>query len=166
MSRLCLLSATLLSLLLTPAVALALDPAEAGVINAELADREKAIKAEYGNRSIKEMSREERKEMDQKLRAARQEVLEKHGTTDKEFSKGMLKLGRDGLKQAEQSEKEHAAKLAEAKKGSEGGQEGGEGKIQVQRGFNDREPVVVEQDGIQVQRGGGENGIEIPVDGE
>ncbi len=165
MSRLCVLSASLCALLFTPARALALDPTEAGVINAELAEKEKAIKEEYGNRTIKQMSRDERKEMDQKLRDARQEVLEKHGTTDKEYSKGMVKLGRDGLKEAQRSEKEHATKLEEAKKGAQGGKDDGKGEITVQRGFGDEAPVVVEEDGIQVQRGGGKEGIEIPVGG-
>ena len=162
MSRPCALAA-LAALLLTPALASALEPEEAGQINAEIAEKETAIRAEYGGGNIKKMSREERKEMQEKLNSARGEVLEKHGTTEKDFSRGQLKLGREGLKEAEQSQKEHTAKLEEAKKAGESKKPDDKGGVKVEQGINDDEPRVVDHGGVKVQRGAGKAGIEIPV---
>lgn len=173
MHRLSILT-TLAALLLAPCLAAAqdrIDPAEAGRITAELEAREKEIRQGYGNRSNKEMERDERKEMEAKIRDARSEVLEEHGTSNKSYEVGMARLSQDGLRGLEASKAEHAKKLeadkASAAKGDakpEAGK-GEAGEVQVQRGFDDNNPVTVGENGVQVQQGGGEDGIDIPVAG-
>jgi TolA-binding protein len=165
MHRLIFVSA-LAAMLAFPALAFALDAEEAGTISAEIEDRENAVRAEYGNRHIRDMSREERKEMEAKIEAAREEVLDKHGTTEKDYDKSSLKVGREGAKAMDAAKKDRAAKIAEEKKAAEkkpGEATPAQGEVKVQKGFSDKNPVVTDQAGDQVQRGAGNEGIEIPV---
>ncbi len=160
--------------LLSPGAARALDAKEAGEISAEVEAKQQAVKAEYGNRSWREMSQEERKDYEKKMNGARDQVLNEHGTSQREYETTKLKMGREGLKSseeakagwAEKKKKEEAAKKAEAEKKKDGPQE-----VKVQRGFDDKNPVdlegnadtATEENGVKVQRGGGSEGIDIPV---
>ncbi len=154
-----------------PTVSKALDPDEAGKITAEIEEKNAAVRKEFGDRSYKELTREERKSYDAKMRAGHDEVLEKHGTSSRDYEKGMLKLGREGLKQEQATQKAWAEKRAEdAKKAAEKKKVEDVGGIKVQKGFDEKNPPnnITEQNGIQVQKGGGGKGgegIEIPVPG-
>ena len=150
-----------------PAAARAMDAKKTGEISAEIEDKENAVKAKFGNRSWKEMSTDERKAYQKDMDKAREDTLSKHGTTSREFETTKLKMGREGLKSAEDGKKDYAdKKAAEEKAKAEAGKaKTKEPEIKVQKGFNDDNPVDLHGNGP----GGGEEGmgkvIEVPQDG-
>lgn len=107
-------------------------------------DQQKAldkIDEQHGNKTLKEMSPEERREYFQEQRKAKKDVLEKHGLDDKAYSRydsSLSKQDREDKKAAaerlEKRDKEEAEKKASAKK------EEPKEPI-IQRGFSDKNPV-------------------------
>ncbi len=103
-----------LTLLTAAARADELDAAKAGEVQGEIDLKQDKIKQEYEGRTL---NSDERKERAQRLKQTADEVLEKNGTTDKEFSRSTAKLGRDQAKMEEtrKAVKEKAKADAEAK---------------------------------------------------
>ena len=156
--------------LASPAVASAMEAKKTGEISAEIADKENAVKAKYGNRSWKEMDTAERKAFQKDMDGAKAETLKKNGTTDREFETTKLKMGREGLKDAEVGKKDYAdkKKAEEAKKAEDGKAKKEPTEIKVQKGFNDENPVDLNGDGnLPGQGGEGNPGkvIDVPQDG-
>lgn len=158
-----LLAATLLA----PSAALALDPQEAGEIEAQIEDGQRQVKEKFGNRTLREMDSQERRDYDRALNEAREQVLQKHGTTLRGYESQRMKFGREAYQESQaarqgwgekKKQQEEASKAEAAKKAK------GDGEIKVQQGFDENNPPNVEDvDGVQVQRGRGSEGIEIPV---
>lgn len=122
--------------LLAPALAAALEPAQAGKINADLAEKEAAIRKEYGGKSDKELTGSERREMQKKVQGAREEVLKKNNVSDKDYERGMLKLGREGLAESQKVQKDiETQRAADAKKAADAKGAKAETKVEVQKGF-------------------------------
>ncbi|HEY3445045.1 MAG TPA: hypothetical protein VGK67_01730 [Myxococcales bacterium] len=150
-----------------PAAARAMDAKKTGEISAEIEDKENAVKAKYGGRSWKEMSNDERKSFQKDMDKAREDTLQKHGTSGREYETTKLKMGREGLKSAEDGKKDYATKKAEEEKAKAEAAKpkAKEPEIKVQKGFNDDNPVTM--DGKDPS--GGEEGmgkvIDVPQDG-
>ncbi|MBI5544015.1 MAG: hypothetical protein HY901_09020 [Deltaproteobacteria bacterium] len=162
-----------LTLLFASAASRALEPAKAGEIAAELEAKEKAIQEKHGD--LRQLSPEQRKAYGKELQEARVSTLQKHNTTSKEFETARLKMGRGDRAQSEEARKawpEQQKKLAEEAKKAEAAKATKKNSgIQVQRGFDDDNPVVLDgeqpkENGVVVQRGAGSEGIEIPVGGD
>jgi len=143
--------------LAVPATARAVDPTEAGEMSAEIEDKEKEVKEKFGNRGWREMNQEERKDYEKAMNHARDEVLEKHGTSLRDFEKGKLKMGKDGLAKSEESKKGWGDKKKkadeDAKKAAEDAKKSKEPEVEVQRGFDEKNPKSAEKF----------EGVEIPV---
>jgi hypothetical protein len=145
-----------LAVLGMPRTARAVDPAEAGEMAAEIEDKEKQVKEKFGNRGWREMDQSERKDYEKAMNGARDEVLEKHHTSLKDFEKGKLKMGKEGLSKSEESKKgwgDKQKKAAEEKKAAEDAKKNKEPEIEVQKGFNEKDPKSAEKF----------EGVEIPV---
>jgi len=177
------------SLVVLPKTALAqLDPAKAGKIASEMEERENAIRKEYGmsedektsnadrKANMRKLSAAQQREMNEKLSSARQDVLSKNETSEKDFQRGMMKLGRDGQTEMNKAKTAETAKRAEEAKKAADAKKGGEksGEVVVQHGLDDPDAPaagaqVTKEGGVTVERGsgrpsGGESyGTEIPV---
>ena len=155
--------ALLAALLLFPSLGHAegLDNQKAGELQAQMEEKEAAIRKEYGNPDPKaarsSLSREEQKEMNGKMAAARHEVLEKNGVTEGDYTRSATRMGKEAHKEVDASKQaykektatENAAKAAAAKQEVK--------PIEVQRGFSDKNPVNLEgsnkEGGVAVDRG-------------
>lgn len=159
-----------------PSVARALDVKEAGEIEAEVADREKEVKAKYGNKSWRDMDSAERRAYQKDMDAARNDTLAKHETTNKEYEQTKLKMGKPGFEVMEEGRKSYkgkkkAAEDAKKKEAEEAANKGKkkDGEVKVQRGFDDKNPVMLDGKGPPAGEGqDSEHGkvIEVPQDGE
>ncbi|MBL9036952.1 MAG: hypothetical protein JNG84_00425 [Archangium sp.] len=140
--------ATLVALLLT---ADELPPERAAAIEAESAKELRAVDAKYGNRKLSELSNDERRALGQEKAEAERKVLEKNGVSVKEWARESAKRSPKESAQVKQAgqqlEKREKDAAAAAKKG-------GPKEIQVQRGFNDENPVVLEEAGGGAGAGG------------
>ncbi|WP_224249303.1 hypothetical protein [Hyalangium gracile] len=145
---------------------------------AEIRRDEQAAKAKvdaaYGNRKPSEMSNEERGQAAKEQQAAGLAVLEKHGVSDKEYSRHVAQMDREEREAVAQAEKQleardkaareaREAKEAERRRKEEQGLDPDE--IPIQRGFSDENPVVLEsteEAGVEVEEGlpPGEEGLE------
>jgi hypothetical protein len=103
-----------LTLLAPRAGADELDATKSGEVQGEIDLKQDKIKQEYEGRTL---NSDERKERAQRLKQSADEVLERNGTTDKEFSRSTAKLGRDQSKMEESRKavKEKAKADADAK---------------------------------------------------
>jgi hypothetical protein len=111
-------------------------------------DRKKAyekIDEAHGNKPLKDMSQEERRDYYRERTRAQKDVLEKHGLDDKAYSRYESRLSnqeREDKKAAgerlEKKEKDDADKRASTKKTEENKEP------VIQRGFSDHNPVEVE----------------------
>ncbi|HEX8698408.1 MAG TPA: hypothetical protein VF815_06195 [Myxococcaceae bacterium] len=169
----------LVSWLAAPGIALAQDgeltPEKIAAIRRdEKAAQDKVNKA-YGNRKPSEMSTEERRQAIQDQQKAGQDVMAKHGVSDKEYSRHVARMGRDEREAVNQAEKkleaeERAAKAASEQKKAEQEQRASE-DIPIQQGISDENPVELESSEIAasvVEQGlpPGETGLdETPVEG-
>lgn len=123
------------------------------------------VNAAYGNRKPSEMSTEERRQAAKDQQEAGLAVLEKHGVSDKEYSRHVARMDREEREAVAQAEKKlddeakaaqaaKAAKEAEKKRIEEEGLPADE--IPVQQGFSDDNPVVLEstgEDQVEVEEG-------------
>lgn len=111
-------------------------------------DQQKAqaeVAKKYGNKKPSELSSDERREMTRDLAEADQKVLDKHGVDPKAWARESIRKGRDeyaqqkdAVKKLDEKEKAEAEKkAAEAKKEPK--------EITIQKGFNDENPVVLEE---------------------
>lgn len=142
--------------LLAPASALALDEQKAGELEALMEERRAAIAKEYGDKKPSEMSSSERRAYYQKIEAANREVLQQNGISDKEYARATARMGRGSMQRIEQAKKEFAEKRAAEKKAKEEQAKKGSGEIQIQRGFDNKNPVTLDEpetDGPVIERG-------------
>jgi hypothetical protein len=109
-------------------------------------ERDKAleeVKLKYGGKPSSELTQDERRDMIKDQREAESQVLEKNGVDAKEIARYEAKLSLDdraatkaAKQQIEEKEKQQAA---EKEKKAE------PGEIPIQRGFNDANPVTLEE---------------------
>lgn len=120
---------------------------KAAKVERDYAKAQAKIDEKFGNRKLSEMSQEERRELTRERANAEAEVLDRHGIDAKQWARESIRRDRgeyadmqERVKELEAKEK--AAKEAEAaaKKAAAEGQE-----IPVQRGINEQNPVVLEE---------------------
>ena len=140
----------LVSWLAAPGLALAqeeLTPEKIAAIRRDEQKAQEKVNAAYGNRKPSEMSNEERRQAIQDQQQAGLAVMEKHGVSDKEYSRQVARMGRDereAVKQAEQKleAQEQAKREAEQRKVEQAQLPPEE--IPIQKGINDENPVELE----------------------
>jgi hypothetical protein len=134
-----------------------LTPEKTAKIEREKNKALEAVDKKYGNRKSSEMSSDERREVIRERAAAENEVLEKNNVSPKayvSYTAHMNKEDRAATKAADAKLEEKEKQAAAAKKDKE--TQGGPKEIQVQRGFNDNNPVVLEEkqgNGPTVEKG-------------
>ena len=168
----------LVSWLTAPGLALAqeeeLTPEKIAAIRRDEQAAQARVNAAYGNRKPSELSNEERRQVIQDQQKAGLEVMEKHGVSDKAYSRQVARMGREereAVKQAEKKlEAEELAAREAARKKAEQAQNPPE-EVPIQKGISDENPVELEssQDAASVVEQGlppGETGMnETPVEG-
>ncbi|KFA94662.1 hypothetical protein [Archangium violaceum] len=139
------LSVLLLSTwLMTPNLALAgdLTPEQmARIRRAEKAAVDK-VNAAHGNKKSSEMSNSERREMIREQQEAVQKVMDEHGVSPKDYARQSARMGpkqNEQVAAAEKALEEKAAASASSPQGKE------PGEIQLQEGFNEDNPVMMEE---------------------
>ncbi|MDY7233204.1 hypothetical protein [Hyalangium rubrum] len=169
----------LASWLTVPGLALAQEAEEQELTPEKIAairrDEQKAkdkVNEAYGNRKSSEMSTDERRQVIQEQQQAGQKVMEKHGVSDKEYSRHVARMGREETEAVARAEKaleakEKAAREAEQKKKAE--KELPE-EVPIQQGISDENPVELEasEDAASVVEQGlppGETGAEGTAEG-
>jgi len=164
------------SWLAMPGLALAEEELTPEKIAAIRRDEQKAqakVDAAYGNRKPSEMSNEERQKAAREQQAAGLGVMEKHGVSDKEYSRHVARMSPEEREAVEQAEKkleadEKAAREAAEKKKQEEAQAPED--IPIQQGISEDNPVELEAAegaGSVVEEGlpPGEHGMdEMPAD--
>jgi hypothetical protein len=128
------------------AVAEDLPPEKIAAIQRDERAAQARVSAAHGNRKPSELSNEERRQLIQEQQAAGQEVLKKHGVSDKDYSRQVTQLGREELAAVAQAEKkleaeEQAAREAAAEKPPEAREPE---EIPIQLGISDNNPVELE----------------------
>ena len=141
------LSVLLLSTwLITPNLVLAEDltPEQlASIRRAEKAAVDK-VNAAHGNKKSSELSAAERRQMIREQQEAAQKVMDEHGVSPKDYARQSARMGPKQNEQVAAAEKELEAKEKAAKAGKpEQAKEPGE--IQVQEGFSEENPVMLEE---------------------
>jgi hypothetical protein len=140
--------AALSAALLLSAPALAdLDPGQVGQIKDEQKAAVDKVHAAHGNKAEKDMSPEERTQQAQEENQASVGVLDKHGVSDKEFSRYSSQMDRSSQAAAKAAEKD-AAQKREAK-AAEKAKPAAPGEVQIERG----EKVSSTENGVEVERG-------------
>ena len=124
-----------------------LTPEKAAKIEHETNKALDAVDKKYGNKKSSELSSDERREVIRDRAAAEREVLEKNDVKAADYIKYTGHMNKDDRA----ATKAAAAKIGEKekadaeKKEKEKATAGGPKEIQVQRGFNDEHPVVLEE---------------------
>ncbi|MFE8600084.1 hypothetical protein [Archangium violaceum] len=141
------LSVLLLSTwLMTPNLALAgdLTPEQmARIRRAEKAAVDK-VNAAHGNKKSSEMSNSERREMIREQQEEVQKVMDEHGVSPKDYARQSARMGPKQNEQVAAAEKALEGKEKAAASGrSPQGKEPGE--VQIQEGFNDDNPVMLDE---------------------
>jgi hypothetical protein len=166
------------SWLAVPGLALAqeeLTPEKIAAIRRDEKAAQAKVDAAYGNRKPSEMSTEERRQVIQEQQAAGLGVMEKHGVSDKEYSRHVARMSREEREAVEQAEKKLEADEKAAREQKKKQQEAeAEAKapedIPIQQGISDENPVELEASegaGTVVEEGlpPGESGMdELPAD--
>jgi hypothetical protein len=141
------LSVLLLSTwLITPNLAFAeeLSPEQlASIRRAEKAAVDK-VNAAHGNKKSSELSASERRQMIREQQEAVQKVMEEHGVSAKDYARQSARMGPKQNEQVAAAEKaleakEKAAGAAKPPQAKE------PGEIQVQEGFDENNPVMLEE---------------------
>lgn len=136
--------AVTLGLAASAAQAQALSPEKVAKIRREQQAAMAKIDKAHGNKEPSELSNEERRQIAAERAAAEAAVLEKHGTSTREYTNYTLRMGTDERQVVEAEEKRladaAAKKAAEAKKNAAAKDE-----VQVQKGFDEANPVDLEE---------------------
>ncbi len=142
------LSVLLLSTwLAAPGLALAgdLTPEQIARIRSDEKTALERVNAAHGNRKPSEMDSAERRQVIQEQQQAIQEVRDQHGVSEKDYARQTARMG-----PKQNAAVEAAAKELEEKKAAEAAKSQEPGEIQVQQGFDDENPVTLEeQEGAQ-----------------
>jgi len=144
----------LASWLAVPGLALAqeeLTPEKIAAIRRDEKAAQAKVDAAYGNRKPSEMTNEERQKAIREQQAAGLSVMEKHGVSDKEYSRQLARMSpeeREAVERAEKKleaeEKAKAAQEAEKKKQEEEAQARASENIPIQEGISEDNPVELE----------------------
>jgi hypothetical protein len=109
-------------------------------------DRDQAmadVSKKYGNKKSSELTSDERREMIKDQRAAETNVLEKNNVDAKEFARYEAKMNLSDRAATKAARENLDKKEAEDKKAADDKQ--GNGEIPIQRGFNENNPVTLEE---------------------
>ncbi len=145
MMRRAVLIATLL--VSVTAVAQDLNPAMAAQIEHEQQKKFDEIDRKHGNKLPSEMSQDERRDIIHERAAAEEEVFEKHKVDRKDYTQYITKMGLDDRAAMKDAAKRLDEKDAEekVKKESDDSAPKDPKDIPVQHGFNDQNPVTLEE---------------------
>lgn len=130
------------SWLAVPGVALGgdLTPEQIARIRREEKAAEAKVNAAHGNKKSSELSAAERRQMIREQQEAIQEVMDKNGVSRKDYARQTARMG-----PKQNAEVATAEKALEAKDKAAQGQEQGSGEIQIQHGFSEENPVMLEE---------------------
>jgi hypothetical protein len=109
-------------------------------------ERDKAlldVSKKYGGKPSSELTQDERREMIKDQREAESQVLEKNGVDPKEIARYEAKLSLDDRAATKAAKKELEEK--EKREAAEKEKKNEPGEIPIQRGFNDANPVTLEE---------------------
>jgi hypothetical protein len=141
--------------LAVPGLALAeeeLTPEKVAAIHRDEQAAKAKVDAAYGNRKPSEMTNEERAQAAKDQQAAGLSVMEKHGVSDKEYSRHVATMPPEEREAVARAEKKQEADEKAAKEAKESEQkkddEGSSGEdIPIQQGISDEHPVEMESSG-------------------
>lgn len=142
----------LVSWLAAPGWALAQDeelpPEKLAAIRRDEQKAQAKVTETYGHRKPSEMSTEERRQLIQDQQKAGQDVMEKHGVSDKAYSRQVARMGREEREAVDQAEKrleseERVAREAAEQKKAEQAQKLPE-EVPIQQGISEENPVELE----------------------
>lgn len=133
-----------LALLLTLA-ADELTPAKAAKVQKDRDQAMADIAKKYGNKKSSELTPDERRAMIQDQSAAETSVLEKNDVDAKDLARYEARMSKDD-RAATKTERERLDKKeADDKKAAEAKAQAGTQEVQVQKGFSDSNPVMLEE---------------------
>lgn len=110
-------------------------------------DRDKAmadVSKKYGNKKSSELSSDERREMIRDQREADKQVLEKNGVEAKDMARYEARMNLSDREATKAAKERIEQKEAADKKAAEAKAKAQPQEVQVQRGFNDNNPVTLE----------------------
>jgi hypothetical protein len=122
-----------------------LNPEKVAKIQSEQDKANKEIAKKYGNRKPSEMNRDERREMIRDTAEAEKAVLEKNKVDAREYTRYNTKMSRDDRAATKVASDKIAADEKAAAEKAEAEKKAGPKEIQIQRGFSDNNPVVLEE---------------------
>jgi hypothetical protein len=128
--------------LAAPGLALAgdLTPEQIARIRSDEKAALERVNAAHGNRQPSEMDNAERRQVIKEQQEAIREVREQHGVSEKDYARQTARMG-----PKQNAAVEAAAKELEEKKAAEATKRQEPGEIQVQQGFDDKNPVMLEE---------------------
>lgn len=121
-----------------------LTPEQIAKIRRDEKEELKKVQAAHGNKKSNEMSNEERRALMADQAKAANAAYEKNGVSAKDFAQSQARLSRGEEKAAQAEEKRLEAK-ATAEAAAKGAGKKGPAEIEVQQGFNDANPVDLEE---------------------
>ncbi len=129
--------------LITPSLALAEDltPEQLARIRRDEKAAVDKVNAAHGNKKQSELSAAERRQMIREQQEAAQKVMDEHGVSAKDYARQSARMGpkqNEAVKAAEKA-------LEAAEKAAASGKATEPGEIQVQEGFSEDNPVVMEE---------------------
>jgi len=135
-----------------------LNPAKAAQIEHDQQKKFDEIDKQHGNKLPSQLSSDERRDIIKQRSSAEQEVFDKHGVDAKEYTKYITKMGLDDRAAMKDASKQLEKKDAEEKVAKEPQDSAPKDAkdIPVQRGFNDQNPVILEEKkggGVAVEHG-------------
>jgi len=100
------------------------------------------VDAKFGNKKFTELTPQERADSAKEKAAAEKKVLDKNGVDAKTWARESLRKNRDEYSQQKQLKQQ----LIEQEKAADAAKKaGGPSEISVQRGFNEENPVILEE---------------------
>ncbi len=138
------MSLSLVTLCLALVADEATTPDKAAVIERQEQKAQAEVSAKYGNKKPTELSREDRKAMDQDLANASKAVLEKNGVDPKQWARDSLKRDRSEYAKTKELVKDLEAKdkAAEEKRKADAN---APKEVEVQRGVSEENPVTLDE---------------------
>lgn len=121
-----------------------LTPQKAAKVQKDLDQANADVAKKYGNKKSSELSQDERREMIRDQRAAEIAVLDKNGVDPKEYARYEAKMNMADRAATKDARVALDKKEADDKKAAEAAKQGGQ-EIQIQRGFNENNPVTLEE---------------------
>lgn len=134
--------------LLTLVIALGAEPIppdKAAQVERDQQKAQKAVDAKYGNKKLTELSQDERRQLTKDRAEAEAQVLDKHGLDAKQWARESLKKDRAQYAEGKERVKALLEKEKAEAEAAEKAKQAGTGEVQVQKGFSDENPVVLEE---------------------